>query len=62
MIHTKLFQLRQEYGYDLDPQNPHYAEKIAEKEKEIAKAEKKAKKLKKAEQKKAEVMKEAVPS
>ena len=45
-----LAELRQEYGYDLDPNVPHFAEKIAEKEKEIAKAAKAEKKAKKKEE------------
>jgi len=48
--HSFIFQLRQEYGYDLDPLNPHYAEKIAEKEKVFLKAEKEEKKKKRAEE------------
>ena len=38
------FQLREEYGYDVDPSLPMFAEKIAEKEKALAKAAKEEKK------------------
>ncbi len=41
--------MREEYGYDMDPNNPHYAEKIAEKEKEYLKREKEEKKKRRAE-------------
>lgn len=44
-----LFQLRQEYGYDVDPRQPQFAEKIAEKEKEYIKKEKEEKKRLRAE-------------
>jgi len=54
-----LWQLRQEYGYDLDPLNPHYAEKIAEKEKEFLKIEKEEKKKRRAEQARAKALEEA---
>ena len=40
------FQLREEFGYEVNPDDPQFAEKIAEKEKEFAKAKKLAKKQK----------------
>lgn len=40
IIFLFLFQLRQEYGYDVDPNLPKFAEQIAEKEKAYRKEEK----------------------
>ena len=45
------FQLREEYGYEINPNDPQFAERIEEKEKEIAKAKKQDKKTKQLEQK-----------
>ena len=42
-------QLRQEYGYDINPSDPQFADRIAEKEKEHAKRAKEEKKKLKAE-------------
>jgi hypothetical protein len=39
-----LFQLRQEYGYDVNPLDPQFAERFAAKEKEMSKAAKAEKK------------------
>ena len=46
-----VFQLREEYGYEINPNDPQFAERIEEKEKEIAKAKKLDKKTKQQEQK-----------
>ena len=42
-------QLRQEYGYDIDPNQPQFAQRLEEKEKEYSKMMKEEKKAKKAE-------------
>jgi len=42
------FQLKQEYGYAINPHDPQFAEKIAAKEKEYAKRAKEEKKKTKA--------------
>ena len=44
-------QLRQEYGYDIDPNQPQFAQRLEEKEKEYSKMMKEEKKAKKAERK-----------
>lgn len=46
-----LDELRDEYGYEINPNDPQFAERIEEKEKEIAKAKKLDKKTKQQEQK-----------
>jgi len=46
-----LDELRDEYGYEINPNDPQFAERIEEKEKEIAKAKKQDKKTKQQEQK-----------
>jgi len=46
-----LDELREEYGYEINPNDPQFAERIEEKEKEIAKAKKLDKKTKQQEQK-----------
>merc|ERR1711997_1388953 len=46
-----LDELREEYGYEINPNDPQFAERIEEKEKEIAKAKKQDKKTKQLEQK-----------
>jgi len=46
-----LDELRDEYGYEINPNDPQFAERIEEKEKEIAKARKQDKKTKQNEQK-----------
>ena len=43
------FQLREEFGYEINPNDPQFADRIAEKEKEMAKAIKAEKKLRKQE-------------
>ena len=50
-INILVFQLREEYGYEINPNDPQFAERIEEKEKEIAKAKKQDKKSKQLEQK-----------
>ena len=47
------FQLRQEFGYDVNPSDPQLADKIAEKEKEHAKKAKEDKKKERAEKERA---------
>ena len=44
-------QLRQEYGYDIDPNQPQFAQRLEEKEKQYSKMMKEEKKAKKAERK-----------
>jgi len=46
-----LDELREEYGYEINPNDPQFAERIEEKEKEITKAKKQDKKAKQQEQK-----------
>merc|ERR1712037_13336 len=46
-----LQDLRQEYGYDIDPNLPQFAERLAEKEKEYSKLAREEKKAKKAQRK-----------
>ena len=57
-----LFQLREEFGYDVNPHDPAFAEKIAEKEREIAKRVKDEKKQKKKDSKEAHMAKMAEES
>lgn len=51
-------QLKQEFGYEVNPRDPQFASKIAEKEKEYAKAAKEAKKQQKFEKRMKEQAKE----
>ena len=57
-----IFQLREEFGYDVNPHDPAFAEKIAEKEREIAKRVKDEKKQKKKDSKEAHMAKMAEES
>ena len=57
-----IFQLREEFGYDVNPHDPAFAEKIAEKEREIAKRTKDEKKQKKKDSKDAHMAKMAEES